>query len=200
MTETKLAQRAPLAHCVVAGAHGSDRGEPGVTLAVRDDMLLYGLLGSRSQLGALRNTAGQLGFSLPEQGRFVTRGPCHLLWTGPDQWLIAADPGDRADVERLLTACRPHGLVVDQSDGRALLTVSGSRARNALAKGIPCDLHPRVFKPGMTMLTTAAAVALQLWQIDEQPTYMLALPRSFAEGFWSWLTHAAAEYGARVER
>jgi len=38
-----------------------------------------------------------------------------------------------------------------------------------------------------------------IWQVDEMPTYDLAVPTSYAESFWSWLTASAAEYGYTVK-
>ncbi len=38
-----------------------------------------------------------------------------------------------------------------------------------------------------------------LWQVDEAPTYEIAVPASFAGSFWHWLSDAAAEYGYVVE-
>ena len=68
-----------------------------------------------------------------------------------------------------------------------------------LAKGCSLDLHPRVFKPGDAATTPIALIDCQLWQIDDTPSYDLAVPSSFAESFWSWLTASAAEYGYAVE-
>ena len=84
--------------------------------------------------------------------------------------------------------------VVDQTDARAVMRVSGSRARDVLAKGVPLDLHAREFKPNHVAITHASHIAVLLWQIDDGPTYEIAMFRSFAQSFADWLMHSAAEY------
>ena len=92
-----------------------------------------------------------------------------------------------------------HASITEQSDGRTIIRIAGPRARDALAKGLAVDLHPRAFKPGDTALTQAAHIGLQIWQLDEAPTYEIAVFRGFARSFWQFLLDAAAEYGCRIE-
>ena len=80
-----------------------------------------------------------------------------------------------------------------------MLRISGPRAREVLAKGCSLDLHRSVFKPGSAGTTPVALIDCVIWQVDETPSYDLAVPTSFAESFWSWLTASAAEYGYTVE-
>ena len=56
----------------------------------------------------------------------------------------------------------------------------GAKARALLAKGRSIDLHPRAFKPGDAGVTLLSHIAVQLWQVDETPTFDLALPRATA--------------------
>jgi Sarcosine oxidase, gamma subunit family len=74
----------------------------------------------------------------------------------------------------------------------------GGRARDVLAKGVPIDLHRRVFWAGETAATTVAHIGVQLWQVDEAPTYDLIVPRSLAATFWEWLTESIAEFGYAI--
>jgi len=39
---------------------------------------------------------------------------------------------------------------------------------------------------------------VHLWQIDDSPTYDIAVPRSLAASFWHWLAESAAEFGLDV--
>ena len=70
--------------------------------------------------------------------------------------------------------------------------------RDVLAKGVPVDLHPNVFKPGDVANTQIAYVGVQIDMLDGAPTYQLAAPRSMAGTFWSWLAASAAEFGYDV--
>ena len=76
--------------------------------------------------------------------------------------------------------------------------MSGARARDALAKGIPVDLHPGAFGPGDAAITTVAYIGVALWQVDDAPTYEFIVPRSYFIAFHEWLIAAAAEFGVRV--
>jgi sarcosine oxidase subunit gamma len=76
-----------------------------------------------------------------------------------------------------------------------LLQAAGPRVRDALAKGLAIDLHPRVFTTGHAAVTAVAHIGVHIWQVDDSPTYEIAVPRSLAISFWRWLAASAAEYG-----
>jgi sarcosine oxidase subunit gamma len=88
--------------------------------------------------------------------------------------------------------------VTDQSDGRSIIRVSGSRAAFVLAKGVMIDLHPRAFGSGDVAITAVAHIGVQFWQIDATPTYEFVCFRSFAADFWHWLIEAGSEFGVAV--
>jgi sarcosine oxidase subunit gamma len=92
----------------------------------------------------------------------------------------------------------PFAAVVDQSDARLVLRLSGPRVRDVLAKGVPVDLHPKAFKPGDVASTLVAYVGVQIDMLDDAPTYQLMAPRSMAGTLWSWLAASAAEFGYDV--
>jgi len=90
--------------------------------------------------------------------------------------------------------------VIDQSDSRTIVRIRGPRARDALAKGVHIDLHPRAFQPRDVAMTAVAHVGVHFWQVDAAPTYEFVVFRSFAVAFWEWLVNAAAEFGVAVGR
>ncbi|HEY9348096.1 MAG TPA: sarcosine oxidase subunit gamma family protein [Inquilinus sp.] len=102
-------------------------------------------------------------------------------------------------VRELADAISTFAAVSDQSDGLAVLRVSGPQARDALIKGVGLDLHPRAFGPGDAAVTVIAHVGAQLWQLDNRPSYEVAVYRSFAGSLWRWLEASAAEFGCAVE-
>ena len=69
--------------------------------------------------------------------------------------------------------------------------MSGPAARAVLAKGLPIDLHPRAFTPGSAATSTISLMGVQLWQVDDTPSYDLAIFRSVSASFWRWLTASA---------
>ena len=152
----------------------------------------------KGQTAALLKGAQGWGVELPTSPRWVRGRDLLVLWAGPGQWLVRG-PGPYADLAARLTELASYGVLIDQSHARATLRVAGARARDALAKGFEIDLHPRAFRPGDLALTQAAGMSAYLWQLDEVPTYEIAVPASFAGSLWHWLSDAAAEYGYTVE-
>ena len=124
-----------------------------------------------------------------------------MLWLGPDEWLIVTPPDERGSVEdRLSEALRGgHSSVTDISGGQTLITLSGERARQVLAKGCSLDLHPRSFGQGKCAQTLVAGANVILRWADLGPSFDLIVRRSFADYLAIWLRDAALEYGLVVE-
>jgi sarcosine oxidase subunit gamma len=140
------------------------------------------------------------GLDLPMGPKRMSKNGFALIGTAPGQWLAVAESKEARALPAMLgVALKGVATVVDQSDGKAVLRISGPRAREVLAKGCSLDLHPSVFKPGSAGTMPVALIDCVIWQVDEIPSYDLAVPASFAESFWSWLTASAAEYGYTVE-
>ena len=98
----------------------------------------------------------------------------------------------------LVAKLKGFASVSDQSDGRAVVRLAGPRVRDVLAKGLPIDLHPTVFGAGSAATSVIALMGVTLWQVDDAPTYDIAVFRSLAGSFWKWLTDSAAEFGYEV--
>jgi sarcosine oxidase subunit gamma len=84
------------------------------------------------------------------------------------------------------------------SEARTVLVVTGRRAREALQKGTPMDLHPRLFQTGHCAQTALTKANVILHQTDEDPRYEIYVTISFADYLWNWLERAADEYGMAV--
>ena len=122
-------------------------------------------------------------------------GTRHVLWLGPDEWLILGEPGTAPALERALREAigDGHGAVVDVSANRTTLSVSGPRARELLAFGCALDLDERRFKPGMcaqTLLARANVIIVPVGPAVE-PAFRLLVRPSFAAYLAAWLTDAA---------
>jgi sarcosine oxidase subunit gamma len=128
-------------------------------------------------------------------------GSANLAITGtaPGQWLVMSrGPDARKWLDSVCADLNGIAAVTDQGDGRVVLEVLGSRARDTLAKGIPVDLDATAFKVGDAAQTTASHIGLQIALIDNAPTFEIISARSTAESLWSWLVASAAEYGIDV--
>lgn len=201
MPEVRLHVRSPFGGLLKPGRHGARDGAPGVALSERTGLALCVI---SAGAGKANEVAAELlsvtGLDLPIWPRRVSQDGFALIGTAPGQWLAVAEgAGARPLLGKLAAALKGLATVVNQSHGKAVLRISGPRARDVLAKGCSLDLHQRVFGPGSAAITPIALIDCQLWQVDERPTYDLAVPTSYAESFLCWLTASAAEYGYTVE-
>ena len=141
--------------------------------------------------------AKALGGELPaEPCTAVTLGDLRVLWLGPDEWLVLADPGRQHELKDLLRAAigDDHGAVVDVSAQRTALSVTGPAARTVLARGCAIDFDPRVAPAGTCVQTLLARTGVTIVVGDDRGTEFLLLVRaSFAEYLAAWLADACAD-------
>lgn len=168
-----------------------------ISIEVREDLTMASFAAANGKAAAVRDAIqNAYGAELLETPMHVQGKDVTFLWYGPDQWMAIAARGQSCrDLESELKALLA-GLasVVDQSDGRAVVRLSGPRARDVLAKGVPVDLHPRAFKTNGVAITHASHIGILLWQVDDVPTFDIAMFRSYADGFLHWLRASAAEF------
>ena len=204
MAEPKVAFVPALEGIAPAGRYG--RGDDHTRIAVAEVVSagLATIVARRDRAAALADALGSaFGVRLPAAARCAredrpTQGLA-LVWSGPERWLACRIPAPDQGMEAYLrAACGGLAAVVDQSHAGMLLVVTGRRVRDALAKGLPIDLDARAFGVGHAAVTAVAHVGVHLWQINEQPTYRLLVPRSYARSFWHWLSASAAEYGLEL--
>jgi heterotetrameric sarcosine oxidase gamma subunit len=173
-------------------------GPAGVTLMACDDLGLATVIARKGQAAAVTARVQSLfGIVLPTGPKRVAAGKLAFIGMGPGQWLAVeqASCNPQAFAAKLKQEFAGLASTSDQSDARAVIRVSGPAARQALAKGLPVDLHPRVFGPGDSALTQIALIGAHIWQIDNTPTYEIAVFRSLAGSFADWLIASASEYG-----
>ena len=189
-------ERSALHGLALPGRHGA--GTAGLLIEERTDLSFASVIarrGKRDQLASAVETA--YGVALPKGPRRVTRGSVAFAGTGPDQWIASAEaPEAHNFAARVRGRIGLFAAVSDQTDARLVLRLSGPKVRDVLAKGVPLDLHPKVFKPGDVATTLVAYIGVQIDRIDE--TFQLTAPRSMAGSFWSWLSASAAEFGYDV--
>jgi len=177
------------------------KADAGVRLGEAPHRCQINLRGNAGDAAFMSAVAGVLGAEPPVQANRAARGAnLAILWLGPDEWLIVASPGREKELVPALRQALSgqHAAVVDLSEARTVIAVAGRNARDALQKGTPLDLHPRVFEPGHCAQTGLSRANVILHQIDASPRYDLYVVNSFADYLWSWLERAAAEYGVAV--
>ncbi len=201
-----MADREMSLRAVPAFANWQATVSPAVTIDVRDDLTIAGVaaFSGRTEEVAAR-LRERFGLALPIRPEQAT-GADGLVaqWAGPAQWLVMASRGgDRAggpaggarDLEaELAPLLGGIAAVVDLSDARAVLRVSGPKARDVLAKGVGIDLHARAFAVGDVAITHAAHTGVTIALVDDAPTFEISMFRSFAESFAHFLSEAAREF------
>jgi heterotetrameric sarcosine oxidase gamma subunit len=187
--------RSPLAGSAPVSGSGA-----GVTAVVRDG---FGLATVLARKGASQQLAERVrkhfDVQLPRVGRRAAASDVAFAGTGPDAWLAIAEGGANEFAARLMGNLDGLASVSDQSDGYVLIRLTGARVREALAKLIPIDVHPRAFEVGDVASTVASHIGVTLWRVADQPdaapVFEIIMFRSLARSFWHALTEAAAEYG-----
>jgi sarcosine oxidase subunit gamma len=181
------------------GRFGARTQGPGLVIAERT-MALAGVIARRGQADALAAAVSEhYNLVLPIGPRRATNGAVTFAGVGPGQWIASVEGvAPREFIPRLRSSLGAFAAVMDQSDSRLIVRLTGPRVRDVLAKGLAVDLHPGAFKVGDVATTLVAHVGVQIDMIDDAPTYQLAAPRSMAGSFWSWLTASAAEFGYEV--
>lgn len=176
---------------------------PDLSIISRDNLVLASIAAGKGRLDDVRTIIRDTyGVDLPTKPERVEGNNIAFVWAGPDQWLAVAERGGDGGFGRDLEAeLKPllngKAAVVDQSDGRAVIRISGVKAREVLAKGLPIDLHPSAFPTNGVAITHASHIGIVIWQIDETPTYEIAMFRSFADSFAHWLYDSTAEFVQR---
>lgn len=171
--------------------------EPGVIVTPRHDLSLAVVIGAHGDEGGLdRKFAERYAIEPPHKLRVVCGATLDLVWTGPSQWLaVSTRPAMPSELASELAGI---AAITDQTDARAVMRLNGAHVRDALAKGCPVDLHPKSFRPGDTAITAIGGIGVQLWWADVDDGLHLAVPRSMAGSFWSWLLPSAQEFGVEL--
>jgi heterotetrameric sarcosine oxidase gamma subunit len=195
-----LYARSALHGVMIPGRYGKATAAPGVTIAERIDLGLATVAARKGKADALAVAVrSAYGADLPWDSRVVAGQTAAFIGTAPGQWLAMSERlANGALADELAAKLAGLASITDQSDGRAVVRVSGPRARDALAKGVPIDLHPSVFGPGSAATTVISLIGAQIWQVDEAPTYDIAAFRGFAASLLRWITSSAAEFGYTV--
>lgn len=161
-----------------------------------------------SDPAAVARMGEALGAAFPADPCTFTRGSgpfgdVEVLWLGPDEFLVVAQPDLdlRVPIEDALRAAigSARGAVVDTSAQRTTVALSGPHVRDVLAHGCAIDLHPSVAPTGTCVQTCLARAGVILQVGDAGSGAFTVLVRSsFAEYLAAWLSDACVEYRMAV--
>jgi len=127
----------------------------------------------------------QLGADLPTAiGQVIRADGRMLLKTGAEQYWIISPEAVNIDVAPQI------GAITSLSHSRTCLFIEGPQAASVLAKGVPLDFHPDVFRVDHFALTGIhhTPVLIHRSRRDRYEIYAL---RTYAQTVWEWLTDAA---------
>ncbi|WP_196503219.1 sarcosine oxidase subunit gamma [Aestuariivirga litoralis] len=167
------------------GRFGASIGEAGVSLELLHPVSLVQVLVRKG------------GAKVVETGlaRFKT---ARVMQAGPGQYYVQAEgKAESALSAELKKILGTSASIVDQSHGRVVIRISGTKARVMLAKGMPLDLHPDVFAVGQSAQTQMAHVGIHVTRTAKDE-FEISVFRGFSESLWEWLCTASAEFGYLV--
>ncbi|AHE54808.1 sarcosine oxidase subunit gamma [Sphingomonas sanxanigenens] len=159
-------------------------------ISERDAVSLASVM-ARKGVDAVR-IGGALGVDAPTRPAFVSGAAIGLIGSGRGTWLAIGEtdaPDWAEDVAETLAGL---ASVSDQSSGYVVVRLAGVDARRLLQRGMPIDLHPDAFGAGSAVTTVIAHIGVIVWQVDDRPTYDLAVFRSFRNSLIRWIETTAA--------
>ena len=86
------------------------------------------------------------------------------------------------------------GALFDLSASRVAYRVAGPHAAAILASGCPLDLHARAFRTGACAQSVFGHVNALFTRLDDAPTFVVMVARSFARDVRQALGAVAAQY------
>ena len=112
-----------------------------------------------------------LGLPFPAPNQYTFNGDVRCIWVGQGEaFLIGVAPKP---------ALGKHAAVVDQSDARACVTISGPDAVNVLARLVPIDLREGTFKRGHTARTMLQHMVASITRVGAD-RFLILVFRSMA--------------------
>lgn len=128
-----------------------------------------------------------LGLTMPEPNAFIERKGARIVWTGREQaFLIGAD-----------CPVQEGAALTDQSDGWAVLSVSGAGAVDALARWVPLDLRLTAFPVGKAMRTQLNHMNVVILRGGDH-AFEIMVFRSMARTAWHEIEAAMQMLAART--
>jgi sarcosine oxidase subunit gamma len=170
----------------------------GLRAVERAGLTAASIIARRGRAGEAASALGRLaGAGVVDGPKRTSAAGLSVLGTGPGAWLVLADRPML--LPELTAALSGLAAVVDQSDGQAILDLSGPHLPELLEKGVRLDLHPARFAADDVAVTAVAHVGVTLWLADDRATVTLAVPRSYACSLLHWLEASARPFGLVLE-
>lgn len=195
-------RRSALQHFgLTAAAAKSDASGADVLIGESAHRAIVNIRGDGKDAAFVSAVKAVTGVDLPvKPNTTATAGDFRILWLGPTEWWIVTTGGVEeklvADLRQAFTG--QHAAVIDVSESRTVITLSGAKARDVLARGCSLDLHPRVFGPGQCAQTGLTKANIMLDQIDGTPSFEIYILKSFGDYLWQWFGLIGRDYNFAI--
>ena len=134
--------------------------------------------------------------AVPAAGRVSRAGDVSLLRIEPLKWWLVSPAPVATSLLGASGVESGVGAVLDISDARCWITVTGPRAATLLGHCLPLDLRPAALTDDAVVSSAIHHVGVTLWRADDG--FNLLVPRSYAASIWLLLFELAQQYGAQV--
>ena len=192
---TNLTEHTPLGNLTAKFASGSS-----TNVSLREDAPIgqINLRASPENYNFFQSLKNITGLEPPPiANNFTTSGEFKLFWLGPSEWLLTAPDSQSTKLIADLTAetLGQHVSIVNVSDNRTCLILSGPKSWTVLNKTCELDLHPRTWRTGHCAQTLVARVQVLLAITnDSNLEFRLFVRNSFAEHLAGFLLDAMLEF------
>lgn len=127
------------------------------------------------------------GHTLPSNVGATVSSPWRVLCLAPAEWLLITE--DTAPMPD-----EPGLVLTEATDGIAVVSVGGPRARDILSKGCGLDVDAQMFSVGRCARTRLAQLQVVVDCVDAAPRFDLYVSRSSLRFLSDWLEDAAVEF------
>jgi sarcosine oxidase subunit gamma len=183
-------RRSALQHFGLKAAAAQNAADARVFVGEAAHRAIVNIRGKASDAAFAQAVKAVTGADLPARPNTTTQaGEFRILWLGPTEYWVTAPAGSEgklaSDLRQAFTG--QHAAVIDVTESRTVISISGPDARNVLARGCSLDFHPRVFGPGQCAQTGLAKANVLIDQRDAAPSYDIYVLKSFADYLWQWI-------------
>lgn len=137
----------------------------------------------------------ETGVAVPEPRRFAETPDGGLGWMSPDEllWVLPYEAAPDAAARLSAALGASHHMVVNVSDARTVLRISGAGARELIAKGAPVDMSPAAFAPGDFRRSHIGQLAAAFWLGADERTFTVVCFRSAGAYLFDWFSESARD-------
>jgi len=196
-----LAPKSPLEPFLIAGRYGAKSAIPGVKIKEKHSFSLASLTVFRGQYENLSDSIFKtFGTKLLKNSEISYSHDLQFMNIAPGQWFAYSERLSASElISKLETSVGELAAIVDLSDARAIIELSGTQIHETLAKGVSLDLYSERQSQKHVFSTFAAQLSITLWSSDDGLTINIAVFRAFSQSLLKWLVASASEFGCEID-